>query len=50
MELYTKSELFDLWKGFKGQHDEIRMMMDFALCSKDKAKELIQEFQAASRK
>ena len=50
MSAYTKDELFDLWRGFKGQNDEVRMMMDFGLCSKDEAKELIREFQAASRK
>ena len=45
MSVYSKAELYELWTFFSGQHDELQMMMDFALCSREKAQALICEFE-----
>lgn len=45
MNAYTKSELFALWTFFSGQRDEVQMMQDFALCSREEAQALIDEFE-----
>lgn len=43
--MYSKSDLYGLWLGFRGQHDEVRILQDFALCSKQEAEALIAEFE-----
>lgn len=43
--MYSKSDLYGLWLGFRGQHDEVRVLQDFALCSKQEAEALIAEFE-----
>ena len=43
MSVYSKSELFEVWTVVAGQHDEIQMMADFALCSREEAEALIDE-------
>ena len=45
MSVYSKAELYELWTFFAGQHDEVQMMMDFALCSREEAEALIREFE-----
>ena len=45
MGIYSKDDLFTLWLNFRGQHDELRMMQDFALCGKQEAEALIAEFE-----
>lgn len=45
MGAYSESELFELWKGFREQHDATSILMDFALCDKAKAKALIADFE-----
>lgn len=45
MSVYSKAELYELWTFFAGQHDEIQMMADFALCSREEAEALIDEFE-----
>ena len=42
---YSKSELFGLWQGFRGQTNELRMMQDFALCDQKEAQALIADFE-----
>lgn len=42
---YSKSELYGLWQGFRGQSNEVQMLMDFATCSKDEAQALIDDFE-----
>ena len=42
---YSKSELFGLWQGFRGQTNELRMMQDFALCDQKEAQALIDDFE-----
>lgn len=42
---YTKPELYSFWKRFKGQHDAVRVLQDFALCGRAEAKALIAEFE-----
>ena len=43
---YRPEELYILWRdNFRGQHDEVRVMMDFALCNRATAKALIAEFE-----
>lgn len=43
---YSKLELYEMWRdNFSGQHDEARVLMDFALCDKAAAKALIVEFE-----
>ena len=43
---YSKLELYEMWRdNFWGQHDEARVLMDFALCDKATAKVLIREFE-----
>lgn len=42
---YTKSELYSFWKLFKGQHDAVRVLQDFALCGRAEAKALVAEFE-----
>lgn len=44
---YSREELYILWRdGFQGQHDETRVLMDFALCDRAEAKALIADFEA----
>lgn len=43
--MYSKSDLYGLWLGFRGQHDEVRILQDFALCRKQEAEALIAEFE-----
>lgn len=46
MAVYSLSELYEMWRdNFRGQHDEVRMLMDFALCNRATAKELLREFE-----
>lgn len=43
---YSMLELYELWRdNFRGQHDETRVLMDFALCDWAEAKVLIAEFE-----
>lgn len=42
---YTKQELFELWRYFRGQRDEVTVMMDFALVDRVKARLLCKEFE-----
>ncbi len=42
---YTREELFTLWRGFREEHDATRILMDFALCSKNQAQILIDDFE-----
>lgn len=42
---YSKNELYGLWQGFRGQSNEVQMLMDFATCSKDEAQALIDDFE-----
>lgn len=43
---YSPAELYELWRdNFRGQHDETRVLMDFALCDKATAKALLSEFE-----
>lgn len=46
MGIYSEAELFELWRGFREQHDATRILMDFALCDKATAKTLIADFEA----
>ena len=52
MSAYSKSELYQLWQGFKGQAHETRSLADFANTDTATAKELLREFreQEAARK
>lgn len=43
--IYSKDDLFTLWLNFRGQHDELRMMQDFALCDQKEAQALIADFE-----
>lgn len=43
---YSEAELFELWRGFREQHDAARILQDFALCNKTEAKALIANFEA----
>ena len=45
MGIYSKDDLFTLWLSFRGQHDEVRVLQDFALCNKQEAEALIAEFE-----
>lgn len=45
MSVYSKAELYELWTFFAGQHDAVQMMADFALCSREEAQALIDEFE-----
>lgn len=45
MGVYSKDDLFTLWLNFRGQSNELQMMQDFGLCSKDEAQKLINEFE-----
>ena len=45
MGIYSKDDLFTLWLNFRGQHDELRMMQDFALCDQKEAQALIADFE-----
>lgn len=42
---YSKDELLGLWMGFRGQSNEVQMLMDFALCDKAEAQALIDDFE-----
>lgn len=43
---YSREELYILWRdGFQGQHDETRVLMDFALCDRAEAKTLLRDFE-----
>ena len=42
---YSKDELFGLWQGFRGQNNEVRILMDFAVCNKEEAQALIDDFE-----
>ena len=42
---YSRDELFGLWQGFRGQNNEMRMLMDFAVCNKAEAQALIDDFE-----
>lgn len=36
-----------MWRdNFRGQHDETRVLMDFALCDRAEAKALLRDFEA----
>lgn len=41
---YSRKELFELWQNFRGQRDEVKVMMDFSLLDKPRAEQLIREF------
>lgn len=44
---YSEPELYEMWRdNFRGQHDEVRVLMDFALCDKATAKALLRDFEA----
>ena len=46
MTAYTRFELYQMWRdGFCGQHDEVRVLMDFALCDRAEAKTLLRDFE-----
>ena len=45
MGVYSKDDLFTLWLNFRGQHDEVRMLQDFALCGQKEAQDLIDGFE-----
>ena len=45
MGVYSKDDLFTLWLNFRGQSNELQMMEDFGLCSKDEAQALIDDFE-----
>lgn len=43
---YSRLELYEMWRdNFRGQHDETRVLQDFALCDRAEAKALIAEFE-----
>lgn len=42
---YSQSELYGLWQGFREQSNEVQMLMDFAVCSKEEAQALIADFE-----
>lgn len=43
---YSKLELYEMWRdNFRGQHDQVRVLMDFALCSKPEARSMIKDFE-----
>lgn len=43
---YSREELYILWRdGFQGQHDETRVLMDFALCDRAEAENLLLDFE-----
>ena len=42
---YSRDELLGLWMGFRGQSNEVQMLMDFALCDKAEAQGLIDDFE-----
>lgn len=42
---YSRDELFGLWMGFRGQTNELQMLMDFALCDEAEAQALIDDFE-----
>ena len=42
---YSRDELFGLWQGFRGQNNEMRMLMDFAVCNKAEAQALVDDFE-----
>ena len=42
---YSRDEIFGLWQGFRGQNNEMRMLMDFAVCNKAEAQALIDDFE-----
>lgn len=43
---YSAEELYSLWLNFRGEHDALRILMDFAVCDKGTAKTMIAEFEA----
>lgn len=45
MGVYSRDDLYTLWMNFRGQSNELQMMQDFGLCSKDEAQKLINEFE-----
>lgn len=45
MGVYSRNDLYTLWMNFRGQSNELQMMQDFGLCSKDEAQKLINEFE-----
>lgn len=45
MGVYSRDNLYTLWMNFRGQSNELQMMQDFGLCSKDEAQKLINEFE-----
>lgn len=46
MSGYSKLELYEMWRdNFRGQHDEVRVLQDFALLDRAEAKALIAEFE-----
>ena len=45
MGVYSRDDLYTLWMNFRGQSNELQMMEDFGLCSKDEAQKLINEFE-----
>jgi len=44
LDRYSKRELFQIWRRFQGQRDELEILRDFALCDKATAQALIEEF------
>ena len=44
LDRYSKRELFQLWRNFRGQRDEVEILRAFALCDKATAQALIEEF------
>lgn len=44
LDRYSKRELFQIWRRFQGQKDEIEILRGFALCDKATAQALIDEF------
>lgn len=45
MGVYSRDDLYTLWMNFRGQSNELQMMEDFGLCSKDEAQKLVNEFE-----
>lgn len=42
---YSQAELYGLWKNFRTEHDATRILMDFGLCSKEEARNMIRDFE-----
>lgn len=45
MGIYSQEDLYGLWLNFREQSNEVQIMMDFALCERAEAENLINEFE-----